>query len=160
MEFGRHAPEASELKAHTERRDEPAPGARWILVAEDDDEFREVIAEALRREGYRVREVADGVRLREVTLSSCARGAPPATIISDIRMPGLNGPDALLAIRQWGLTMPVIMITAFADDATLTSADRFGATAILDKPFDVDELLDTVKFLSRYPYCAPGAAIR
>jgi len=133
---------------------------QWVLVAEDDDEMRILIAQVLRRDGFSVLEVNNGIELQRMMEHLCTHETPPVMVISDIRMPGLTGLDVLGTIREWGLTLPVIIITAFADEDTLVCADYLGATAVLDKPFDMDELRDAVQFLTRYPFSAANRGSR
>ena len=61
-------------------------------------------------------------------------------IVSDICMPGLTGLDLLAALRCTRFEIPVILITAFGDEEVRAEARSLGATAVLDKPFNLDEL--------------------
>jgi two-component system, response regulator, stage 0 sporulation protein F len=71
---------------------------------------------------------------------------PPVidVLISDIRMPGVNGMRILEGIQELPGIAPVILITAFGDQTTHDAARRWGAKAVFDKPFDVDDLLQSV----------------
>lgn len=114
-----------------------------VVVAEDDDDMRNLIASGLRRDGMRVTEARDGTELLELMaaqlLGSSSR-QPFDLVVSDVRMPGYNGLGALSALRHAGLWMPVILITAFGDEDTHAEAHRLGAVAVFDKPFDVAAL--------------------
>jgi len=118
-----------------------------VLVAEDDSELRKLIAGLLDAEGYEVMQAGDGRdllhRLQEVARETDGRESL-ACIICDVRMPELDGLDALAALRSARWYTPVILITAFGDDATHRDAHRFGAVAILDKPFSMARLLGLV----------------
>ena len=61
-------------------------------------------------------------------------------LISDIRMPGKNSLDVLAGIRWADWSLPVILITAFADAKTNAEARRLGAAMVFDKPFELKEL--------------------
>ena len=52
----------------------------------------------------------------------------------------MSGLRVVEAIRRWGLRMPIILITAFGSEETLNEAFQLGATAVLSKPFDIDDL--------------------
>ena len=74
-------------------------------------------------------------------------GIPVALVISDIRMPGLSGIDVLRQIRESALDTPVLLISAFCDEETLGDADRFEATVVMSKPFEMEALVTIIDFL-------------
>ena len=125
--------------AACDRQDEENAGRR-ILVVEDDNEMRELLAEFLVEEGYLVDPVADGsqalMRLRDQSF---------AAIIMDKNMPGANGLDLLPGLRTLYPKTPVILISAFGDAATFVDALRKGASDYLFKPFRMEELLRVVR---------------
>lgn len=116
-----------------------------VLVAEDDDAMRGMLVEALEEAGYRVYPVATGRELLACVRSRRAPCPEPDLVISDIRMPGITGLEVLRHLRKSDWTMPVIMITAFGDPETHARARFLGAAAVLDKPFDVDDLVDAAR---------------
>jgi DNA-binding NtrC family response regulator len=119
-----------------------SPGHR-VLLAEDDTEFRHLLARVLERDGYDVRQVADGQQLVEWLAYFSDLGSIDAScnlIISDIRMPGYSGLDVLTSLRCLHSRIPVIVITAFGDDAAHRLAIKLGAAAFLSKPFDMADL--------------------
>jgi DNA-binding response OmpR family regulator len=122
-----------------------------ILLAEDDDEMRTLLSQSLCDAGYEVEELANGLELMEHLSSYLVEGSRVDLdlIISDIRMPWVDGLEVLRAIGQCIGYPPVILITAFGDDAVHTEASRLGAAAIMDKPFDVEELLARVREMIR-----------
>ncbi len=69
----------------------------------------------------------------------------PDLVISDIRMPGMNGIEGLRRIREVDPDVAVIMLTGYADLATARAAMQLDATDYVSKPFDVDEMLQTVE---------------
>lgn len=120
---------------------------RLVLLAEDDPAFRLLIASVLQQEGYEVVEAADGLALLaniEATLTLRRERADSFLIVADIRMPGLTGLDVLAILRCANRATPVILITAFGDEATHAEGQELGAAAVLDKPFNVEELRSTV----------------
>ncbi|QEP44919.1 nitrogen regulation protein NR(I) [Ectothiorhodospiraceae bacterium BW-2] len=103
----------------------------WIV--DDDRSIRWVLEKALKQAGLRVKSFESG----EETLALLSRQQPDA-IISDIRMPGMNGFDLLEQInRQWP-EIPVIIMTAHSDLDSAVSSYQGGAFEYLPKPFDVD----------------------
>ena len=64
----------------------------------------------------------------------------PDIIILDVYMPGYSGLDVLSGLHCLGSRLPVIVITAFGDSATHQLAFSFGAKAVFDKPFPIDDL--------------------
>ncbi|HZS38258.1 MAG TPA: response regulator [Polyangia bacterium] len=125
---------------------EPEPRAPRVLLAEDDAAMRDLLARTLRRHGFDVVEARSGYE----TLEWLAHGIihePPIwfdLVISDVRMPGYDGLNILASLRQMPVHVPVILITAFGSRETHAAAARLGAFAMLDKPFDVDDLMTIV----------------
>jgi DNA-binding NtrC family response regulator len=119
-----------------------------ILVAEDDDEMRSLLSVRLRKEGLSVIEVPDGAHLSRL-LHAFALGAKhdgPAIdlVVSDVRMPGRNGLEALASMQGSESRIPFIVITGSGDLETHEEALRLGAVAVFDKPFDLDDLCDVI----------------
>jgi len=115
-----------------------------VLLAEDDPEMRQLMAWALRKDGYQVEEVGDGDELlRSLGTVGTEEGARPDVIVSDIRMPGCTGLEVLERLRREHQTLPVVLVTAFGDRETHSHAERLGAQ-LLDKPFSLDDLRKTV----------------
>ena len=116
-----------------------------MLVADDDDDLRALIAATLRDEDYEVLEARDGAELLE--LLHAALDSPdrrPEVLISDVRMPILSGLGVLSALRRAQVSMPVILITVVNDASIQIVATRLGATGVLKKPLDMVELMAAV----------------
>lgn len=129
-----------------------------ILVADNDDDVRDVLVRLLRMEGYDVEEVGDG----EAALKRIVRD-PPDIVVLDVYMPRRSGVDVLYQLRARGLTTPVLVISGMADDAMVRDAVVLGAR-FLGKPVDVDELRSTLEIMlseassdDPEPGKAPGA---
>jgi DNA-binding NtrC family response regulator len=125
----------------------PTRRAPRVLLAEDDAAMRELLARSLRRAGFDVVEARSGYE----TLEWLAHGIihePPLwfdLVISDVRMPGYDGLNILASLRQVPVHVPVILITAFGTREAHAAAIKLGAFAMLDKPFDVDDLMTLVR---------------
>lgn len=119
------------------------PTTCTILLAEDDDQLRELLASQLRLSGHDVIEARDGKEVQTYLDDCILRDIPRQrahVLVSDIRMPGLNGLRLLAYARDLGWSAPTILITAFGDEETRKLAARLGATAVLDKPFSIEEM--------------------
>jgi DNA-binding response OmpR family regulator len=117
-----------------------------IMLADDDPEMRSLLADGLKADGYDVIAVPSGASLFEEIGILLFRGeaVPVDLIISDERMPGMMGSELLAALRRAEWPTPFILITGFGDRETHERAQRLGAAAVFDKPFDLDELRQTV----------------
>jgi two-component system, response regulator, stage 0 sporulation protein F len=114
-----------------------------VLLAEDDTEMRALLAAALRQDGLEVVEARDGSALLDRLAEALAADGDLDgydLIVSDIRMPGHSALDILAGVRRAFRHTPVILITAFGDRVTHERAKRLGASAVFDKPFDIDDL--------------------
>jgi DNA-binding NtrC family response regulator len=108
-----------------------------VVVADDDDDIRRLVAVSLRHDGYEVLEAKDGIALLE--LLSHGKKAPHV-VISDVRMPGVDGLTMLAALRGVGVRVPIILMSAHCDADVRDEARTRGADAFFDKPFDMDDL--------------------
>ena len=114
-----------------------------VLLAEDDPTISEPLARALRREGYEVTVVEDGVAAVEA-----ARGAPDLLVL-DLGLPGMDGLDVCRRVRAEGLTVPVLILTARADEVDTVVGLDAGADDYVTKPFRLAELLARARALLR-----------
>jgi CheY-like chemotaxis protein len=127
-------------------RDNVRSGYR-VLLADDDSEMRRLLAWSLNRKGYQITECKDGnAMMKKLGLSVHSESDQPFDlIISDIRMPGSTGIQILESAHNIKKLPPMILITAFPDDETRKKARQLGAAAVVEKPFDVDALVDSVR---------------
>jgi len=115
-----------------------------VLVAEDDADFRKMLAEEFRTRGYAVTECVDGPDLVS-KLGTYVLFGPPADydlVVSDIRMPGASALEILDAMRDCDGVPPVILMTAFPCEDNRNEARRLGVAAVFDKPFEIEALMD------------------
>jgi DNA-binding NtrC family response regulator len=111
-----------------------------ILVVDDDQRMRELVAKVLAREGYAVRALP---RAREV-LQALAEG-PADLVITDLRMPEMDGLTLLQEIKRLSPDTSVLLMTAFGSIDSAVQAIKAGAYDYLTKPFKMDELLLAVR---------------
>lgn len=134
---------------HEETRPQPTLRTRppRLLLAEDDDDLRRLIAPQLRAIGYQVIEAHTGTQLLERlgdALLSNDRAARPDVIVSDIRMPGFTGLEILTGLRDAHWRSAMIVMTAYADPETRARVRELEPDAFFLKPFDIDDLLTAI----------------
>jgi twitching motility two-component system response regulator PilH len=118
-----------------------------ILVVEDDDQIALFIRHFLEQGGYEVRVAADGKTAGELIGGS----EPPSLVTLDIDLPHASGDELMLKIKTtpgWE-RVPVVMVTATPRTDDSTWAVKKGAKAYLVKPFKPEELVETVRRLTR-----------
>jgi len=123
-----------------------------ILVVDDDPSVRQLVGDVLDLEGYEVRVAADGYEaLREI------EAARPDCVVLDVMMPGMSGHEVLARIREadGGPALPVVMLTAFADDEQAWRAWTGGVDYFLAKPFDPEQLTRCLEYLFADTPAAP-----
>ena len=111
-----------------------------ILVVDDEEMMRELLEDVLVMEGYSVETAEDGqaalARVKEVQ---------PLLVISDIKMPRMNGFDLLKSIKERFPEMRMIMMTGYSDDFTVKDALRLNADEYIIKPFNTQDITAVVK---------------
>jgi DNA-binding NtrC family response regulator len=111
-----------------------------VLVADDDPTIRTNLRLLLESEGYRVVEAVDGLQ------AARAFGEPSVALaLLDLKMPGQDGMDLLRTHQDQLEEVPVIVITALGGSAAAIEAMKLGAYDYITKPFDLDEVLFTVR---------------
>ena len=114
---------------------------RPILIVDDDRDILAAEREVLAEHGFTVREAHDGAEaLRAMDLD------PPAMIVLDVQMPGIDGPTFARELRTRLRHVPLVILTGVADPKR--EADRCNAEAFLRKPFHADDLVRVVRRFS------------
>ena len=122
------------------------PTKQRILVADDDPDMRALVASDLRRGGYEVVEACSFMdAIDHIAPTVWTRRDGFKAIVTDLCMPDLTGLDLLAALSCTRLDIPVILMTAFGDEKVRAEARSLGATAVLDKPFNLDALHAAVR---------------
>jgi DNA-binding response OmpR family regulator len=115
-----------------------------VLVVDDDRAARESLGRALVREGFEVREAADGLSaLDEITAD------PPAAVAIDVRIPPLGGAEVVRSLRAGRRTLPVCVLAGRDDAADRLAALAAGADDSLVKPFAAAELAARLQAMLR-----------
>jgi DNA-binding NtrC family response regulator len=113
----------------------------WII--DDDQSMRWVLEKTLTNNGYQVNAFESG----SVALASFKRASldeRPNLIITDVRMPGINGFELMKQIKNISPQTPIIVMTAYTDLDTTAQTFQEGAFEYLPKPFDIDDALELV----------------
>jgi len=109
---------------------------RWpyILLVDDDADFRDGMRAELERKGYQVEEAENGAAALEL-----ATAKPPLLILLDLQMPVMNGRELMTRLRQQEATseVPVVVLSSFGYE---WEAELMGAQGYLGKPFEPSEL--------------------
>ena len=112
-----------------------------ILVADDDDDVRELVVFRLDRAGYRVVTAADGQEAVEVALERS-----PDVCVIDVMMPKLDGYQVTERLRASPgfAEVPIVLLTASVEDAAVSRGFEVGASDYIKKPFGPHELLERI----------------
>ena len=111
-----------------------------IHVIDDDEAIRESLAFLLQTARMAVKTYASAAAFLEQLPH-----AGPACIITDVRMPGMSGIELLRRLQELKIGVPVIVVTGHGDVPLAVEAMRIGAADFLEKPFDDEVLLETVR---------------
>lgn len=111
-----------------------------LLIAEDEEDLREVLIEICADLPIEIISVSNGIE----SLKLCMEGKVDA-VLSDINMPGHTGLEVLHKIRCQGIETPYIVLTAYGDKRNVTNALQLGANDFLDKPFNDEALLGSLQ---------------
>lgn len=126
-------------------------GGGRILAIEDEDLIREMVATALRDEGYEVTAAANGNQAIRLLNLNDPNGAPPAydLVILDLMLPQVNGLDLCRLLRQRQDTVPILILSAKASETDRVLGLEVGADDYLTKPFSMRELVARCRALLR-----------
>src|SRR5438445_5360554 len=135
---------------------EPKSGSRWegtvqvmaqksILVADDDASIRSLLKQLLTDEGYSITEAATGTEV----VAQVGQNSPDL-VIMDVRMPELDGIDALQKVKTSSPGTAVLIMTAFGSSNAAIKAMELGAFDYITKPFELDKISHTVKRAFQY----------
>ena len=114
---------------------------RTILIVDDEEENRRIYAEILNDLGYRTIEKPDA----ETALAAIAAGTAVDLVIADYRMPGMNGLQFIESLRSVMPSVPMIMVTAFANVESYLQSFSLGVFEYMNKPFSKAEFVRIVK---------------
>jgi DNA-binding response OmpR family regulator len=115
-----------------------------ILIAEDDDHTRNALREVLSMEGYEVMTASDGIQAVDFF-----RVMKPDFVCLDVMMPGQNGYEACKQIRRLDENVPILFLTAKAEEIDAVLGLELGADDYMTKPFGVKEIIARIRAIMR-----------
>ena len=111
-----------------------------VYLVDDDPQVRETLQRLLRSEGYKVALFPSAERFLEST-----DPGHPGCVLVDVRMPGMSGLELLRTMRDQDRSAPVIILTGYGDVPTAVRAMEGGASGFVEKPFNIQELMNRVR---------------
>ena len=120
----------------------PDPDAPLILVADDDEDIRDLVTTTLSRQGYRIMSASTGDEALKLALEQT-----PSLAILDLVMPGLYGYSVMRRMKENDATkdVPVIVLTARTDPKDVARGLEVGAADYVEKPFHPEDLVARVQ---------------
>ncbi len=109
---------------------------KYVLIVDDDREIRESLSYYFKSVGWSPKAARSGDEALKIILREL-----PGVVISDIRMPGMDGLDLLARIKQLAPDLPVVMITAHGDVPAAIEAMKAGAVDFIEKPYDAESVV-------------------
>jgi len=115
-------------------------GMRKVLIVDDERNVRDLLKRALGKEGFQVEGAANGEEGLEALSAFKAD-----IVLTDIKMPVMDGMEFLTEIKGRGFSSAVIMMSAYGSIKTVVEAVKMGAYHYISKPFDIDEILMVIR---------------
>ncbi|HEY8067295.1 MAG TPA: response regulator FixJ [Burkholderiales bacterium] len=126
------------------------PDARLVHVIDDDEDVRESLAFLLESAGFAVETYDSGTRFLE------SGAHESGCVVTDVRMPGLDGLELAVRLKARGSPLPVIVITGHADVPLAVEAMRSGVQDFIEKPFDDVTLITAIETALSRPQAPQG----
>lgn len=126
-----------------------------VLIAEDDDHTRDALREVLSMEGHEVIAASDGLQAVDFF-----RAESPDLICLDVMMPGLNGYEVCRQIRKQDEKVPILFLTAKAEEIDTVLGLELGADDYMTKPFGVKEIIARIRAILRRTAMRSGAGAK
>jgi len=123
-----------------------------VLIADDESDFRFSASVALRGAGYRVTAAADGREAFARILEARAARDPVEILVTDQQMPEMTGTELVGLLRDWGIRIPVVLVTAYQGFLPVPGASSGDIRILLEKPIEPEDLIACLKKVA-----APGA---
>lgn len=127
------------------------PDTRLVHVIDDDEHVRESLAFLLESAGFEVKTYDSGNRFLEQST-----GRETGCVVTDVRMPGLNGLELAVRLKARGSPLPVIVITGHGDVPLAVEAMRSGVQDFIEKPFDDVTMINAIETALTRPRAPTG----
>jgi two-component system response regulator (stage 0 sporulation protein F) len=119
--------------------------AKRVIIVEDQKATAWALAESLTEDGYETLTAGSSEEALELGLERCD------VLITDLRLPGMNGIELMSRIKKTRRALPSILITAYSSPDVLASAKKAGAIRCFSKPFNVEDIKECLKKALRGP---------
>lgn len=116
-----------------------------ILLADDESGFRFSASVALKGAGYRVTVAKDGREAFARIVEARAAGDPVHILVTDQRMPGMTGMELVAALRNRGIEIPAVVVTAFHDPSSGPGTLPGSISELIEKPIEPEDLVACLK---------------
>jgi len=111
-----------------------------ILIVDDEENFLTILSSLMKKQGHKVVTAGDGKKALKLIHMEA-----PDVLLSDVKMPGMDGIELLKKAKELDPDLPVVMITGFADIPGAVNMIKLGAHDYLPKPFDNNEVIRVVQ---------------
>lgn len=118
---------------------------RKVLVVDDEDPLRSLLASELETEGFDVQDAGDGEEAIELIRAKGDQNDMFDVVLVDIKMPKVDGFGVLKYVKANNPETKVIMVTAYADSQKAIASLRLGASDFISKPYDLEEILTSIR---------------
>jgi CheY-like chemotaxis protein len=119
-------------------------GRKHILLADDEPGFRFSAGLALRMAGYRVTEAEDGMDALDGLIRLKDEGSPVDLLVTDLRMPNLDGAELVAALKRHDVPVPVFVVSGNCEPQALRELAAAGCVECMEKPFQPSELVERI----------------
>lgn len=120
---------------------------KHILVADDEKHTRLVLSLILRKAGFRVTTVCDGLEALNKVVQLARDSDPFDLLVIDVQMPGMTGTELVDELMKQRALFPILLISGYSDKDMVAGLLKDGRIGYLEKPFEPDELLRHVALL-------------
>lgn len=138
-----YIPALKEESPHESATDRPTEvlGTGRILVMDDEDQLREIVAEMLKYLGYKADLAADGTEAVALYIKAREAGKPYDAVIIDLTIPGgMGGKEAIEKLRQYDPQVKAIVSSGYSNDPIMAEYRKYGFSGVAAKPFEIADL--------------------
>ncbi len=135
----------AEVSAKSSRTKQKTESVACVVIVDDEESIRRTVSAVLSDEGFQVQLASDGDSGLALLEELAQQNKFPRAVMLDIWMPGRDGLEVLGLIKQRWPDLPVIMMSGHATIATAVKATRLGAVEFLEKPLDLNRIVQTLK---------------
>jgi CheY-like chemotaxis protein len=125
-------------------------GKGLILLMDDDEKIREIGREMLEHMGYQVKTASDGHQALELYIMAMLENTPFDAVIMDLTVPGgMGGKETMAKLLEIDPSATVIVSSGYANDTVMSNYKQYGFSAIVAKPYKIEDVSKVLKSLLR-----------